>query len=404
MLKRAFALAALMALPAVAQDFSGLARVDMGQSQIVDAGRSLQIDLHLSQTVPYRVFTLDEPPRLVADFREVDWTGVNRAGLDNADLAEDVRFGVLRPGWSRLVIAMAGPLGIAQAGMTVEPDSGAAHLAIMLNPVTEDAFAANAGAPQTQGWGPLVPETPDLPAPVPDADGTLTIVIDPGHGGIDPGAVTHTVHEADLMLALGIEVADALNRAEGFRAILTRDADVFVPLEARMSIARAAAADLFISLHADALEEDEAEGASVYTLNAEGSDRASQRMAERHERGDLLAGLDLTGQDDTIAGVLMDLARAETAPRGQRFADTLVAGLEGAGAKLNSRPRREGRLAVLNAADFPSVLVEVGFLSNADDRALLQTAQGRARIATGIVSAIQTWALDEAVRAPFVRQ
>lgn len=394
----------LLAGPAVAQDFSGLARVDMAQSQVRDAGRSLEIDLHLSQTVPYRIFTLDDPRRLVADFKEIDWTGVNRAALDNADLASDLRFGVLRPGWSRLVVDLAAPLAVASAGMEVDQVTGRAHLAIRLDPVTPDEFATRAGAPPDTGWGALTDVTPALPAPETGSDGPLVVVIDPGHGGIDPGAERGDVQEADLMLALGIEVADGLNRLGGVRAILTRDADVFVPLEARMSIARAAGADLFISLHADALEEDEARGASVYTLSPDGTDGASQRMAERHERGDLLAGLDLTGQEDRIATVLMDLARAESEPRGLRFADALVAGLRAAGATMNSRPRREGRLAVLNAADFPSVLVEVGFLSNAQDRALLQSPEGRTRIAQGITNAVQSWALDEAVRAPFVRQ
>ena len=392
------------ALPVAAQDFSGLARVDMAQSQVHDDGTNLLVDLHLSQTVPYRVFTLDDPRRLVADFREIDWTGVNKAALDNADLASDLRFGVLSPGWSRLVVDLAGPLAVAVAGMSVDANTGQAHLSIRLAPVDSSDFAASSGFPAETGWGRIVGLRPDLTAPESREDSPLVIVIDPGHGGIDPGAERGTVQEAALMLSLGIEVADALNRLGGYRAILTRDADVFVPLETRMSIARAVGADLFISLHADALAEDEARGASVYTLNQEGTDSASQRMAERHERGDLLAGLDLTGHDDRIATVLMDLARAESEPRGLRFADALVRGLRDAGATLNSRPRRDGRLAVLNAADFPSVLVEVGFLSNDHDRGLLQSQDGRAPIVSGVVAAVQAWATDEAARAPLVRQ
>ena len=171
-----------------------------------------------------------------------------------------------------------------------------------------------------------------------------------------------------------------------------------------MTIARAAGAGVMLSLHADALDDDVTRGASAYTLNAEGEDRAAQRMAERHERGDLLAGLDLTGQDDRVATVLMDMARAETAPASDRLADALVAGLRGAGAAVNSRPRREGRLAVLNAADFPSVLLEAGFLSSAADRAVLTSADGRASIVAGIVAALQDWAAAEAARAPLKRQ
>jgi len=185
---------------------------------------------------------------------------------------------------------------------------------------------------------------------------------------------------------------------------MTRDTDTFVPLQRRMTFARQAGASLMISLHADALEEDEARGASVYTLTTAAADAASARMAERHERGDLLGGVDLSDQDDRVATVLMDLARLETLPQSTRFADTLVASLRDAGVRMNSRPRREGRLAVLNAADFASVLVEVGFLSNPRDRERLSSPQGRAPLVAGIVDAVQRWVVDEAARAPLVRQ
>ncbi len=399
---RLIALLVTLALPAAAQDFSGLARIDMAQSQVFDDGDTLVIDLALSQTVPYRAFTLDDPRRLILDFREVDWQGVSRAALLNSDNAPDLRFGTLSPGWSRMVVDLSAPLVIDTAGLTTDPDTGTAQLTVRLTPADATTFAARSGPPPSATWDrPL--ELPSLPAPAID-DGIFTVMIDPGHGGIDPGAVQGGVLEADLMLQLAIEAAEALNRTGEIRALLTRDSDVFVPLNDRMSLARAADADLFISLHADALEEDEATGASVYTLNAEATDRAAQRMAERHERGDLLAGLDLSDQDDRVATVLMDIARAETGPAASRFADALVAALRNNGAPLNSRPRREGPLAVLNAADFPSVLVEVGFLSSAADRAALASPDGRAKIVAALVEAIQTWSANEAARAPLVRQ
>lgn len=397
---RALLVLLLMGNPVWAQDFSGLARVDMSQSQVTDAGRALQIDLHLSQPIPYRVFTLDDPRRLVLDFREVDWAGVRRDQLLTAEAVTDLRFGAFRPGWSRMVLELAAPMAVETAGMAVDQSAGDAHLQLILTPVTAETYAASAGAPRDESWANL---TPTLPAP-PDPDGPLTVVIDPGHGGIDPGAVQGGINESDLMLQLGIEVVDALNRQGTVRAILTRETDVFVPLETRMTIARAAGADLFISLHADALEEDHAHGASVYTLNEEGADRAADRMAEHHERGDLLAGLDLAGTDDRVATVLMDLARAETGPESERFAETLVDTLRESGARLNSRPRREGRLAVLSAADFASVLVEVGFLSSDSDRARLRTVEGRAPVVAALLAAIQSWAVDEAAREALIRQ
>ena len=126
----------------------------------------------------------------------------------------------------------------------------------------------------------------------------------------------------------------------------------------------------------------------VYTLAAGAQDRAAAQLVERHARGDLLAGVDLQAQGDRVANALMDLARAETGPAGQRFADNLVAAMRAENVPLNSRPRREGLFAVLSAADFPSVLIEAGFLSNARDRAALESAAGRARIVQAIAVAV----------------
>ena len=383
---------------AAAQDFAGLARIDPAESRIADDGEGLVVDLALSQTVPWRVFTLDDPMRLIVDFREVDFSGLIPEDIWQDGMATGVSFGPLRPGWSRLAITLAQPQQVTQAGLAVDDTSGTARLTLRLTPVDAAGFAAQAGAPDD----PVRPAA-TLPAPVP-RDGPLVVAIDPGHGGIDPGATRGAVHEADVMLQLGIEVAEAINRTGTMRAVLTRDGDVFVPLEARITIARAAGAGVMLSLHADALNDDVTRGASAYTLNAEGEDRAAQRMAERHERRDLLTGLDLTGQDDRVATVLMQMARAETGPASERLAEALIAGLRSTGAQVNSRPRRTGRLAVLNAADFPSVLLEAGFLSSAADRAALTSPQGRAPIVAGIVTALQDWAAAEAARAPLKRQ
>jgi len=386
-----------------AQEFAGLARLDVGASQVRDTADGLAVTLYLSQPIPFRAFTLEQPPRLVLDFREVDWRGATREALLNADRASDLRFGAYREGWSRMVVDLAGPLVIDMAEMRVDTLTGTALLTVRLLPASAADFAARSGAPPGADWQ----EAPPLAAALPEAavgDGPLIVVIDPGHGGIDPGAIRGDLTEAGLMLTLGIELAEAINRQGAMRAVLTRQADVFVPLAERMTIARASGADVLVSLHADALEMDAARGASVYTLSQEAADQASARMAERHERGDLLAGLDLAGADDTVATVLMDLARLETAPQSLRLADAIVAGMAAAGARMNSRPRRDGPLAVLNAADFPSVLVEVGFLSDEGDRERLTSAEGRGMIVQGIVAALQAWAADEAARAPLVRQ
>jgi len=402
---RRLALMLALALPcaAPAQEFAGLARLDVAQSIVEDAGDGLGVTLYLSQPVPFRVFTLAEPNRLVMDFREVDWRGATRAGMLNADNATDLRFGLLRPGWSRLVVDLGAPMVVDQAGMTVDKASGTALVTAQLVPATQTEFAARAGAPPDPDWAfePVRAEPEQTP---PEDDGMLTVVIDPGHGGIDPGATRQGMVEADEMLRLGLELADALARSGNIRPVLTRNEDIFVPLADRMSIARAAGADLFLSLHADALDDTVTRGAAVYTLTDEAQDAASTRMTERHDRGDLLAGLDLTGQDDTVATVLMDLARLETGPQSERLAAEMVTAMEDLGVRMNSRPRRQARLAVLMAADFPSILIEIGFLSNESDRQVIGTAGGGAVVFAGLVQAIERWQAGEEARAPLVRQ
>jgi N-acetylmuramoyl-L-alanine amidase len=385
-----------------AQAVSGLARLDVAESAVRDTRDGLEVDLALSQVVPWRVFLLDDPRRLVLDFREVDWRGAD-AGLIEGDRARDLRAGALRPGWSRLVVDLGAPMVVDEAGMTVDDTDGSARLRVRLTRAEAGAFAAAAGPPPDTDWAfGLRGDPGQEAAPPPEED--LVVVIDPGHGGIDPGAHHGGIEEADLMLELGLETARAVQRMEGVTPYLTRDADVFVPLRERLTLARSVGADLFISLHADALEGLQATGASVYTLAEEAVPEATRRMAERHGRADIVAGLDLSGQDDAVATVLMDLARLETGPAGRRFAAELVAALEARGAPLTRRPRREALLAVLTSADFPAVLLEVGFLSNDSDRARLSSAAGRRPIVEGVVLAIDRWMIAQDGLAPLKRR
>lgn len=386
-----------------AQEFSALARLDVTQSGADDGFRHAGIELFLSQPVPYRVFTLDDPMRLVMDFREVDFRNANAAAFTQSDWITGARFGGLRPGWSRMILDLSDPVQVDEAGMRVDDVDGTAQISVVLKSTSAADFAAASGAPNDPDWAFLMATDPAMSEPDTD-EGPLVIVIDPGHGGIDPGADVADVHEADVMLALGLELAAALGRIEGVQPAITRADDTFVPLQERLTLARGAGADLFISLHADALEGVQATGASVYTLTSQAAGEASQRMAERHERGDLLAGVDLSRQSDEVAMVLQDLVRVETAASGERFADQLVIAMGDTGAVLNSRPRRQAELAVLNAADFPSILLEVGFLSNPDDRARLTTAQGRAPIVAAVTLAVGRWAIEEAALEPLIRQ
>jgi len=397
-------------LRAQPEELSALTRVDPAASSLRDApGGGVTLALALGQAVPWRLRLLADPPRLVADFAELDFAplggGDLRAALGAANGVLAVRAGPLRPGWSRLVLELSRPQRVASAGMRVDPASGRARLDLRLEPVSAAEFAALASPAEAALDDRLAGAAAAPPARRPREPGApIVVVLDPGHGGIDPGAERDGLREADLMLTFARELREALLRAGGFRVVLTRDEDVFVSLEARVRIARAAGADVFLSLHADALPDGGASGATVYVLSDAATDAAAAALAERHDRADLLAGVDLTAQDDLIAEVLIALARTETAPRIDALADHLVAGIGGAVGRMHRRPRQAAGFSVLKSPDIPSALIELGFMSSPRDLADLQDADWRARMAEGIVAGLRAWVDDDAARAPLRRR
>mgnify|MGYP003625999260 CR=1 FL=1 len=393
---------ALWCAPATAQDLTALARVDPDQSSIKDGwfGKT-GITVALSQGVPFRVFLLDDPARLVVDFREADWAGITPQQLLNTPgRVADVRFGAFQPGWSRLVADLDEPMIPTEIGMPVDPASGAATLQITLKSVDQSVYAAAAGTPVDPAWTKALVTAPK---PKSAQDDRFVVVLDPGHGGIDPGAEREGVSEKTLMLSFARSLRDVLVRA-GVDVVLTRDQDIFVALETRVAIAHQQKASLFVSLHADALSQGGAKGATIYVLSDEASDAATEHLAARHNRADIIAGADLTGSDDQVAGILLDLARQETEPRSAALANTLIAGMTDAGGPMNRRPLRRAGFSVLKSADIPSVLIEVGFLSNKRDLDNLRDPVWRAVMVNAIADAILVWRDTDAARAPLVRQ
>lgn len=388
------------ALPAAAQDLTALARVDPERSEINEGwfGKTT-LTLGLSQGVPFRIFTMDAPPRLVVDFREVDWTGITQADLlPEPGQITALRFGAFQPGWSRLVADLAQPLLPGDVAMPVEEGSGRARLEITLTPAAPEEFAAKSGVPVSAGWAKALVQAPES-----STKDQFTVVIDPGHGGVDPGAERGGLREKDLMLNVAQALADTLRRG-GINAVLTRNADIFVALETRVALAHRAGGDLFISLHADILTQGGAKGATVYVLSDAASDAATEHLAARHNRADILAGADLTGSDDEVTSVLLDLARQETEPRSLALAESLVEAMFNAGGPMNRRPLRRAGFSVLKSADIPSVLIELGFLSSERDLENLRDPVWRAGMVEAIAQGIAAWRDADAARRPLVRQ
>ncbi|WP_432678139.1 N-acetylmuramoyl-L-alanine amidase [Nioella aestuarii] len=389
-------------MPAAAQDLRALARVLADDSRLEDDGRDVVLDLSLTQAVPYRVFVLDEPERVVLDFREVNWAALG-PDFDDADQVTAVAMGRGDAGWSRMVLSLDRPMEIAQAGMETDDTDGTAHVRLRLSPVSADEFAELAAHTPPGVRLPPVPVADTAPPARPEG-GPIMIALDPGHGGVDPGAQRRGQDEADLMLVFAIELREVLLRSGLFDVVLTREGDWFVSLPERVTIARSAGAQAFLSLHADALEAGRARGATVYTLSETASDAASEALAEAHDRADLLAGVDLAGSDDEVAGVLLDLARLENAPRSEALADHIVAALDNAGANLHRHPRLEAGFSVLKAADIPSVLIELGFLSDAEDLANLMDATWREQAQEAIRDALVAWAAEDQAQSALLRQ
>lgn len=376
-------LAAFMtAMPSTAQDLSALARLD-GLSVEAHEERTV-LELSLSQPVPWRVFLVNGPPQLVMDFNTLSVDD----NVDVTALADLMGHGLAEDGWTRLVLRLPGPQAVEQAGMSTRVD-GTARLTATLVATDTETFAAAARP------------SPTAPSVNSEAATAPVVVIDPGHGGLDPGAEVGALNEKVLMLAVARELEEALIRGGLFEVALTRETDEFVPLETRITRARAAGADVFISLHADELPEGagEASGITVYTLASGASDDASRRLAERHDKNDLVEGVTDAAPGDEIALVLMDMVRRDTAPRSEALAEALRDGFRSEGLALAGRPLRSAAFSVLKAPDIPSVLIELGFLSSEVDRKRLVDPEWRAAAVRAIETALVDWALEDAAKA-----
>ena len=396
-------LAASFGTVAQAQEFSALARVVPGSSTLVDRiDGGVTLTLGLTQPVVYRAFLADGPDRVTLQFRTVDWGGA--ADVKDAAKDADLTFEPARAGWSELSLVLEAPMEIAALSMTTQSAiaANAATLTLELVPVSQDVFsdAVEVSSSARQGLS-----SDAMPQPARRQSGdALIVALDPGHGGIDVGAEVDGVQEADLVLDFARELRAVLDAQPGVDVVMTRDADIFVPLPDRLVRARRAGADLFLSIHADSLAEGIAHGVSVYALGAEDGAAASAILAEREDRTDILRGVDLTEADDTVAAVLLDLARRETRPRSTHLSQALIDGLSEAGAPLNSNPTRAAHFAVLRSADMPSVLIELGFLSTKRDRDRMLSPEGRQEMIDGIALGLQNWAVSDAIEAGLLRR
>ena len=353
-------------------------------------GRSLRLRVQLDRAVPFRVFTLDAPRRLVVDFEDLEADDLDAGKIAPAADLASVRIGRIRPGWSRIVLDLARPLGVETAEM--QRNGRGALLDVRLHRTSPAAFAAAAGPPP--GVWPSQARA-DARQRVAKGSGDATIALDPGHGGIDPGALRGDILEKDVVLAFALELKAQLLATGRVRVFMTRETDAFVPLADRMRNAREAGADAFVSLHTNALDDAAASGAIAFTLSTTGSSRAAADRALIENRADSLAGLQAAAPTDPVLDVLTEFARARTRVRSDRLARALLSALA-----PDARPEQALQSAdfeVLGAPDMASVLVELGFLSNASDRTRMLSPAWRAQEARAVAAALVSWADEDAV-------
>lgn len=371
--------------------------------------------VELSRKADFRTFMLQNPSRLVIDLPTFEW----KASLQNlppGSMVGTIRNGALQPGISRIVVEMQNPVTLQSAFLLPAGPSLSDRLVIdfakapagynfdkerlfgSLNTGGGGPIPEKATAVATKNLSPPPPSKPIVesenqsPPPAFAKGVKPLIIIDPGHGGDDPGAIgANGKREKDVTLAAAQEVQRQLEATGRYRVHLTRSSDKFIKLQERVAIGRRKGGDLFISLHADSIDKPGVSGASIYTLSNKASDAQTAKLAARENQADLIAGVDLSHEDKQVANILIDLAMRDTMNQSKFFANTVVKQASAQGIRLLEKPHRFAGFAVLKAPDIPSVLIEMGFMSNQKEVSQLSSPEYRKKIARAIAGGIDAY-------------
>ena len=362
-----------------------------------------RIVFDLSALTAFNAVALGDPDRVVIDMRPMT-SRIANTQKATSGLVLGYRFSKLSQTESRLVLNLAGPVRIEQSFLLPPDDSYGHRLVIDIRKspvqVAKAVRRSEVSVPVTAPPNPVertrrTSQSAAVPLPIPHPfrrhRRLLSVVIDPGHGGNDPGTIgVNGVYEKNITLRFAQALRTAFNNKGGYRVSLTRGNDVYVRLRDRIAIAREVSADLFISLHADSLGDSSIRGASVYTLSETASDNEAAALAAKENRSDIIAGVDLTSQNDDVTSILIDLTQRETMNRSARYANQVLTEIRKS-ARVLRKSHRFGGFAVLKAPDVPSVLVELGYLSNPRDVRFLSSMKGRAVIVGAIVRATEAF-------------
>ena len=369
------------------------AEVIVRDIRIAPHGDGTRVVIDLNRRVSYRHVPLSEPSRLAIDLPDVAWLVPEGNGRRSVGLVKGFRFGSFQPGVSRLVLDLEGPFEIRRV-FELPPNGPNGYrivtdLAAGINGAVNDHDPSSAG----QQTAALRVPMPQPPQQRPDRrSGKRIIVIDPGHGGIDPGAIGEAgTYEKNVVLAMGLELRRQLAATGRYEVVITRDDDSFIRLRDRLQIARDSQGELFISLHADSLRQaQQVAGLAVYTLSERASNEEAARLAQKENRADILGGVDLSDQEDIVTQILIDLAQRDANNKSIRVAELMVDELAGVTTMLR-RQRQQAGFVVLKSPDMPSVLIELGYLSNPREEQVLRDPAYLAKLATALVRAIDRY-------------
>ena len=344
--------------------------------------------MDLSRKIDLHVFTLADPYRVIVDIPQISFRLPPKTGESGRGLIKAFRFGLVMPGGSRIVIDLAIPARVDQAFVVDPADGAPARLVLELAATDRENFLRKIAFDQRFARTQTAPSREQQTSA---GDARPLIVLDPGHGGIDTGTKgpNGQIEEKDIVLDFAMRLREKVENLSKYRVLLTRSDDTFVPLAERVRFAREAGAALFISIHADSLprREVDAQGATVYTLSETATDPAAARLAEQENRADVIAGVDLKDQPEDVAGILIDLAQRETKTFSVQLAQKLIGTIKQT-TRLHKEPLKSAGFRVLRAPDVPSVLVELGYVSNKEDLQSLSSDGWRDRTAKSMAAAI----------------
>jgi N-acetylmuramoyl-L-alanine amidase len=356
--------------------------------------------LDLDKTIQFSAFALADPYRVVVDMPQVSFQLVAGTGTAGRGLIKAFRYGLVMPGGSRIVFDLTGPAKISNSYVLDAANGQPPRLVLELEQVDRTSFVQSLAAASRPELRPAIADADTAAAaesaatvkPAAPADLRPVVVIDPGHGGIDNGTQAGGESEKSLVLGFGLALRDRLEKSGKYRVVMTRTDDTFIPLADRVRIARNQSAALFVSIHADALprREGDAQGATIYTLSDRASDAEAERLAEAENKADAIGGVNLTEEPTDVADILIDLAQRETRTFSNRFARLLMGEMKNT-VRMHKRPLKSAGFRVLKAPDVPSVLIELGYVSNKGDREHLVSENWRSRTVGSMAQAIDTF-------------